>query len=155
MWQMKPCRLVFGFTLCCVTLSGCASNKLEKEFFFNHPAATRVERLRHYSLENQYQIYRYGSDKFHPPLIELARPIAERGQQAVPFLLAKLKPPVDDVTVRDILEIFETMQSIDAYNVRSDGKVMGVLRARVAAMNAPDWQKVCEEMLHRIESPGP
>lgn len=135
-----------------LAFAGCSNHKLEKDFFFGAPAATRMDRLRQYSLEDQYRLYRYGSDKFHPPLIGLAKPIAERGCGATPFLLEKLNPPVDDIAVRDVLHIFATMSTINSCDVKSNLPVMDVLRRRVEAMRDGDWKKVCEEMIKRIES---
>jgi hypothetical protein len=137
----------------CMTLLGCPENKLEKEFFFEKPASTRIERLRNYSLADQYRLFRYGNDRFEPPLIGLARPIAERGKDAVPFLLKELDTSTDDVAVRDILLVFETMMSIQSYDVRSDSALMARLRSRVQSMKDAGWQRVCFEMLRRIEGP--
>jgi hypothetical protein len=140
------------FLECCIIFTGCASHRLEREFFSKNPAATRVDRLRQYSLEDQYRLFRYGNDRFEPPLTGLARPIAERGSSAIPFLLEKLKQQADDITVRDVLLVFETMGSIKSYDVKSDAVVMGALRSRVSTMNDAGWQTVCLNMLGRIES---
>ena len=130
---------------------GCANHRLEKEFFFKNPATTRMDRLRQYSLSDQYRIYRYGNDRFEPPLTSLAKPIAERGQAAVPFLLEQLNPHADDITVRDVLSLFEAMGAIKSYDVKSDAHVMDTLRSRVSAMKDPEWKAVCSKILGRIE----
>lgn len=56
----------------------------------------------HYPGEAQYQIFRYGNDRIHPPLIERADPIAERGAAAVPFLLARLESESDDLVLCNV-----------------------------------------------------
>jgi hypothetical protein len=111
-----------------------------------------MDRLRQYSLDDQYRLFRYGNDRFEPPLTGLAKPIAERGQSAVPFLLEKLNPHADDLTVRDVLSLFEAMGSIKSYDVKSDARVMDRLRSRVSTMKDPEWKTVCSKMLGRIES---
>lgn len=136
---------------CCILFAGCANNKLEREFFFKEPAATRMDRLRQYSLDDQYRIFRYGNDRFEPPLTGLAKPIAERGQLAVPFLLEKLDPHADDITVRDVLSLFEAMGALKSYDVKSDARVMDTLRSRVSTMKDREWKAVCSKMLGRIE----
>ena len=136
----------------CITLEGCANHRFEREFFFNHPAATRMDRLREYSLDDQYRLFRYGNDKFEPPLTGLAKPIAEKGQSVVPFLLMKLNPQADDLTVRDVLLVFETMGSIKSYDVKSDAVVMSTLRSRISTMKDAGWKDVCSKMLGRIEA---
>jgi hypothetical protein len=60
---------------------------------------------------NNTEIFRYGNDQKEPPAMELAGPIAERGGEAVPFLLNKLNVDKGDIAVRDILLIFETMET--------------------------------------------
>jgi hypothetical protein len=137
--------------VCCILLGGCANHRFEREFFFKNPAATRMDRLRQFSLDDQYRLFRYGNDRFEPPLTGLVKPIAERGQNAVPFLLEKLNSHADDITVRDVLSLFETMGSIKSYDVKSDALVMDTLRSRVSTMKDPGWKAVCSKMLGRIE----
>src|SRR4051812_34884047 len=114
---------VLACLTCCIGVGSCQRQSIEKQFFAG-PASTRIERLRQYSLEDQYRIFRYGNDRFEPPLLGLAKPIAERGRTAVPFLLEKLNSNPDDITVRDALQIFETMSSTKSYEVKSDLPVM-------------------------------
>lgn len=138
--------------MCGISVVGCASNRLEKDFFFDNPAATRIDRLRQLSLEEQYRVFRFGNDEIHPPLIGLALPIAEKGREAVPFLLEQIEPSTEDVAARDILQLFETMESIKSYDVKSDAVVMDALRDLVASMSDSGWRDVCEKMLGRIEA---
>jgi len=138
--------------VCCIVFAGCTNHRLEREFFFKNPAATRADRLRQYSLEDQYRLFRYGNDRFEPPLTGLAKPIAERGRSAIPFLLEKLNPQADDITVRDVLSLFETMGSIKSYDVKSDALVVDTLRSRVSTMKDAGWKMVCSNMLGRIEA---
>jgi len=95
-----PLTLVLG----CFIALGCRNHHLEKSFF-DRPAADRVERLRQYSSADQYKIFRYGNDHKEPPTMELARPIAERGAAAVPFLIDQLNATADDIAIRDILVV--------------------------------------------------
>lgn len=140
--------LVPSLTLCV----GCASHRLEHDFFFKNPPATRVERFRQYSLDDEYRLFRYGNDKFEPPLTELARPIAEKGYTVIPFLLGKLTPQPDDTTVRDVLQIFETMGALKYYDVKSDKTVMDILRSRINSMKDAGWKTVSLQMLQRIQA---
>jgi hypothetical protein len=140
------------FSVCCVLFVGCRSRRLEKDFFFKNPPATRIQRLRRYSLEDQYRLFRYGNDKFEPPLTGLAEPIAEKGKTVVPFLLGKVGPGTDDIAVRDVLLVFETMSSIRSYDVKSDELIMNTLRSRISTMNDDGWKTVGSHMLQRIEA---
>lgn len=82
--------------------------------------------------------------------MDLANPIAERGSAAVPFLLDRLKSRPDDIAVRDILLIFETMATSKSYEVKSDVALMATLTSSVSGMKNHEWQNVCLKMLQRI-----
>lgn len=137
--------------LLCVIPAGCTDHALEREFF-RRPLDTRVERLRHYSLEDQYRIFRYGNDVVHPPLTNLAIPIAERGVVAVPFLMAQLNTEKDDLAVRDILRLFQETTRLKTYDVRTDATLMKVLDSRISKMKDKEWQAICVKMLQAIKS---
>jgi len=132
-------------------LGRCGGHDLEKAFFAG-PSANRVERLREYSLPDQYKIFRYGNDQMEPPAMELALPIAERGRAAVPFLTDQLKGSKDDVEVRDILLIFERIDSAGRYMVHADASLMKLLDSRVSATKGQDWRATCTKMLQRIKA---
>ena len=125
--------------------------KVEKDFF-KQPLATRVERLRKYSLEDQYKIFRYGNDKIEPPLMDLAIPIAERGRKAVPFLMDRLNAKADDETVIDVVLIFDRMALSKSYDVKDDATVMSALSAKVAGVKDPESRNGCLVDLQRIRN---
>ncbi len=137
--------LIFGTQL----MLGCEDHALE-ESFFKKPLANRVERLRSYSLADQYKIFRYGNDRKEPPFMDLAEPIAEKGSIAVPFLLDQLNSDSHYIAVRDMLLIFETMASSKSYDVKSDAVLMRVLSSRVSDMKDKEWKDICSRMLQRI-----
>jgi hypothetical protein len=76
--QVKFMRVRILLAFACFLALGCESHDTEKNFF-KQPLANRVERLRQYSLVDQYKIFRYGNDMREPPFMDLAIPIAERG----------------------------------------------------------------------------
>ena len=128
----------------------CGKHTLEEKFFAQ-PPETRLERLRQYPLEDQYKIFRYGNDRREPPAIGLAKAIAERGASAVPFLVRQLDSKPDDIAVRDLLEIFETMANSKSYAVSQDPALMATLEAKVSEMRDREWQAICRKMLKRIK----
>jgi len=136
--------------LACVVSLGCQRQNLERDFF-DRPAVDRVERLRSYSLEDQYKIFRYGNDRIEPPAIGLAFPIAERGASAVPFIMDQLKVSSDDIAVRDNLLIFEMMQASGSFNVNSDDRLMQMLSAKILGMKDKEWRTICSKKLQRIK----
>lgn len=123
--------------------------------FFEGPPATRVERARQFSLEEQFKLFRYGNNQVHPPAMVMAQPIAERGASAIPFLLAKLEEASDDAAIRDVTLIFEWMARSGSYDVPADATAMTALRSKVASMRDPAWREICEAMLRRITDPPP
>ena len=148
MFRMTNTRVVLAST--CFVILGCQTHSLEKDFF-NTPRASRVEHLRRYSLADQYKIFRYGMDRMEPPDMGLAEPIAGRGAAAVPFLLDRLNSKPDDITVRDILLIFDTMATSKSYEVKSDAALMATLESSVSGMKDHDWQDVCSKQIQRIK----
>jgi hypothetical protein len=128
----------------------CQCQNLERDFF-DRPAGDRVERLRTMLLEDQYKIFRYGLDRIEPPVMGLALPIAERGAAAVPFLMDQLKNSHDDITVRDILLVFEMMQASGSYKVSTDGSVMDLMSVKTSGMKDKEWQTICLKQLQRIK----
>jgi hypothetical protein len=136
-----------------VSLVGsCAGKSVDESFFFDKPAQGRLERFSNYSLEDQYKIFRYGNTRIEPPAMELADPIAKRGTSAIPFLHGQLRRAKDDLTVRDILLIFQTMARLQTYKVKSNGPLMNDVRSKVAEMKNRPWGEVCATMLSRLEA---
>jgi hypothetical protein len=85
--------------------------------------------------------------------MDLADPIAERGARAVPFLVRHLNSETDDLTVRDILLIFQTMAKSKSYDVNNDVALMDLLASKITQMKRKEWQSICFEMLENIKHP--
>ncbi len=153
---MQLRKPVVRAALCCLgsfVVCSCSGHRFERRVIFGGPAATRIDRVRTYSLEDQYRIFRYANDVVEPPAMDLATPIAERGAAAVPFLLEQLNSkPNDTATIRDTLLIFEEMAVSRTYDVKSDAGLMATLQARVAGMKDKGWQSTCSRMLTRIRA---
>jgi hypothetical protein len=148
---MLPLSMRSVYFCACLFVLGCKHDRLE-ESFFDRPPSSRLERLRsHYSLEDQYKIFRYGNDQIEPPVMELAEPIAERGETAVPFLVSQLSSG-DDLTVRDVLLIFQAMAKSKRYDVKHDQVLMRLLASKVSGMKREGWRKVCLDMLQGIRN---
>ena len=135
---------------CLLVSGGCQPRSFEQRFF-KEPLGDRVERARQLPLAEQYKVFRYSNDVIHPPLMDMADPIAERGAAAVPFLLSELKNSHDDIAVRDILLIFERMARLKTYDVKSDQDVMQTFNSRIPRMRNEQWKAVCMTMLKSIE----
>jgi hypothetical protein len=146
-------RAIIGalWFICGTAVCGCGNYRFERHVVFGGPSATRIDRVRQYSLEDQYRIFRYGNDVVEPPLFGLAQPIAERGATAIPFLEKQLKTEPDDTTVRDLLLIFQEMTSLKSYDVKGDSILMSTLDIKVSAIKDKEWRSVCSRMLRNIK----
>jgi hypothetical protein len=140
-------RLLFLLVL---ILSGCSSDQAFEEKFFSNNQNT-VAHMRPLSLEEQYELFRYGYDKMEPPAIETVDPIAERGAQAVPFLLEQLRVTPDEITTTDIVIVFESMNYLGTYKVRNHPKVLRELTASVEQIHDSRLKDFCEKKLHEME----
>jgi hypothetical protein len=147
---LKTVNAKLIWILACLSLIGCDAHHLEHNFF-KRPPETRLARFRQYSLEDQYKIFRYGNDVVEPPVLGLANPIAERGNEIIPFLLGHLDSERDDAAVRDIVFIFSMMAALKSYDVKSDAALMNKLDAAVSGMRDKGWQDICLAMLKRIK----
>ena len=121
---------------------------MEHEFLAG-PVDTAHERLRRYSLEDQYKIFRYGNDRLEPPWSGLAMPIAERGVEALPFIMKQLDSDRSDLTLRDNLQILADMADMKTYDVKSDASVMTILESRILTVTT--WQSSCQRLLRIIK----
>jgi hypothetical protein len=136
----------------CVLLASCGGRSVASKFF-EGPPQNREERIRAYPLEDQYSIFRYGNDVIHPPLLELADPIAERGRDVVPFLMRKLEGDPDPATaLRDTLLIFERMQGLKSYDIRSDENLMATLQSKVEAFKSESAHWLLAGMMESIRT---
>ena len=146
---MTSSHVALLIALFCSTDAACQSREFEREFF-NQPRADRLERARKLPLEQQYKVFRYGNEVIHPPMIELADPIAEQGSAAVPFLLDQLAVDRTDLAVRDVALVFSRMAQMKTYDVMSDARVMATLNERVDKMKDRDWRDVASKTLKSI-----
>lgn len=127
--------------------SACSFNFTESDFF-ELPSNELEQKFSEYPLEEQFRLFRYGNDKLEPPYVELADPIAKRGNEAVPFLLTKLESETDELGIRDIVLIFEMMAYYKSYNVNEDQRLMSLVSSKIATMTT--WKSVTMKMLDRI-----
>jgi hypothetical protein len=117
---------------------------------FRLPPAEKIVKFEGYDLPTQYQIYLCGVQVVHPPALELANALANRGAVATPFLKEKLSSTSDEVTIRDLTMVFVQMTKNGTYDVRADEDLMRTLRVKVKSMNGV-WKETARAMLSDIE----
>src|SRR5262245_31771868 len=99
--------------------------------FFQKPASVRMNEFGTLDVERQYAVFICGNQFMEPPTIELAGPFAKEGQAVVGFLKAKLAAARGDLTIRDILLVFEEMSKLKTYDVAADSDLMKVIELAV------------------------
>jgi hypothetical protein len=86
----------------------------------------------------------------HPPTAYLAPRFASQGERAARFLKKKLRQPLSDLDLRDLLEVFAFMHRLRTYDVSNDEDLMNTLRNRVERMKDEDWRQYARGLLHEI-----
>lgn len=132
-----------------IAASACRAETVEKDFF-EQSIPTRMERLEHYSLEQQWDIFRYGNQVIHPPPTGLALPIAKRGKPALDHILGQLEQSGKDLDFRDSLVVFQTMQWGGHYDICGDSTAMAVIGRNQRKIQHPDWRHVYGQMLGEL-----
>lgn len=126
------------------------TTKFAEDFLYSTPPKERESRMKLYSLDDQYKIYIYGMQEIHPPL-RLTRPIAQRGQEAIPFLLSKITSTNNDQDAHDTIYIIEDMKLSKYYDAGKDKKIIRVLYDRILQMKNPFWKKLSLESFNTIQ----
>lgn len=114
-------------------------------------AEERISDFGDYQVEDQYEIYICGNQFVHPPTIYLAEPFARSGPTVVSFLKSRLTEATRDVTIRDIIMVFEEMDRQNTYDVSGDDELMRLMTNRIATMKNEGWRRMTQEMFDRIE----
>ena len=98
----------------------------------------KAERLKKYSLEEQYDLYLYFMRVEHPPpASDLKDSITEPGPAVVPFLKKKLedaKEYEEDIEVGLIIELFHTMAWMERYDFSKDPELVKLIKRKANGM---------------------
>ena len=118
--------------------------------FFEKPTTVQMAEFDSLPLDDQYAVYICGNQAYEPPQIGLRTPFAKEGARVVGLLKAKLANADGDLTIRDILGVFEEMSSRKTYDVAGDKDLMRVISAAVGRVKDRDWKMVCDQSLAEI-----
>jgi len=124
-------------------------SKLNKTFF-RKPTTVQMAEFGDLDIESQYAVFICGNQVREPPSIHLATPFAKEGPAVVGYLKAKLAAARGDLTIRDILLVFEEMSRRKTYDVVGDVDLMLVISQAVGRVKDADWRKACEQSLSEI-----
>jgi len=112
----------------------------------------QMERFDRINLDEKYQWLICGNQFVHPPMIELTSAFAELGPTAVAYLKPNLETAEGDLTIRDVVLVFSSMQALGTYDVASDAELMKLLDDNVARMSDPGWKGWALDELERIRA---
>lgn len=117
------------------------------EEFLRVPHNGRDATFRTYTLEKQVNVYLCMMNK-EPPAMGLAEPIADRGEEVIPYLLERLKEQRTDYARDDILYIFELLS--EKGHLRNRADVLDRIREAISMMKNAGRKQMSLERLDRI-----
>jgi len=149
---------------CVVTSAGCGVSRAQAlrkdcaplaETFFWESIDKQLIKFESYDLADQYRVYICGNQFIHPPAIHLSSALAKRGEEAVPFLTEKMRRAKDDLTIRDVINVFYEMQRLGSHDVANDEVLMRLAATKVDHMRAKGWQGIARQSLEGIAGAKP
>jgi hypothetical protein len=123
---------------CKSTLNMAASVNPRASLFKGHDAQT------------QYVIYICGVQQTRPAIDGLAAAYAMEGKKAVPFLKQKLAAAKYDLTIKDIMKVFEEMARRGTYDVAGDAELMDIMTYAIPRIKTRGWEVNARESLSVI-----
>jgi hypothetical protein len=119
--------------------------------FFQMPIREQVKEFREYTLDQQYELLRFGNEVVHPPASYLVSEFAEQGKEIVPFLKSKLKSVQTEVNVRDIVQVFWYLAKSKRSEFLKDQELIDSLGQQVQEMRGI-WREYTLSMYNEILS---
>jgi hypothetical protein len=118
--------------------------------FVRLPLGEQLAQFDSHSVPEQYDIYLCGTQVVHPPLIHLAQPFAKDGKAAVGFLRRRLAEANNDATIRDIVVVFNEMQTQGTYDVAMDAVLMQTIQASASRIKDAGWRQFVTQRVSEI-----
>ena len=108
--------------------------------FYHMSIGEQVQRFKDYRLEEQYELFLFGTLVVHPPAIHLIRPFAEQGPIILPFLKTKLETVQNEWTIYNIIRVFSELARLKIYDVSKDSELKRLIDRKVNNMRGI-WKK--------------
>ncbi len=148
---MKRSKLILSAVMVVASgLPSCTRWSAEcEDLFLNTPHEQLATKFRAYPIERQLDLYLCGMT-VHPPVIESAYIIAERGEEAIPFVLSKLKSVNNEQEQEDLIYILEVMSNRG--HLRGKRDVVDEIRQVIMRMQIGIVRSESLQRLRRIEA---
>src|SRR5688572_12142009 len=127
----------------------CGAVPPEYDAFFSLDTERQRQKAKDFSIEKQIDFYLAGKRYVHPPSSTLLYVIAERGKEAVPALLERMKQTKSE---SDKLDLLDVIRNINEFHVRlnDDEVLIDQLKDITAKMQDPQRKAEAEQMLTDI-----
>lgn len=125
-----------------------------KSKYFEKTIDETLKKYPLYNIEEQYAIYICAIQNTEPPIMQFGLLLAMNGFKAVDYLETKLVETSEDLTVRDIIAVFEWMALKNTYNVSGNPKLLRKIDEKVKQMKNAEWKKITREMIDEIRKPS-
>src|SRR5574338_1504796 len=128
---------VLWLVLLICTFKSCDRTPPEYEAFFTHDWDTQRQQAKGFSIEKQIEYCLAGKRYVHPPNHIVFYVIADKGKEAVPPIIARMKRTEDS---NDKLELLDLVLNIHQFHddLSNDKQVIEQLTAIVAGMTDAD-----------------
>lgn len=152
--SLKPAYVVgvLWLLLSIGLFKSCNRTPPEYEAFFTQDWDTQREQAKGFPIDKQIEYCLAGRKYVHPPSIIVFHVIADRGKEAVPPVIERMKRAEDD---NDKLELMDLVLNIHEFHddLSHDKQVIDQLTAIVAGITDPDRKVKAEAMLADIKRP--
>ena len=134
---MRKLTARLALLVVCPFLSSCTGTSPEEEFLFNHYGVDeRGSQFQKLPMEQQYKVYRYGTQRMHPPLKDLGRLFAKHGKVGLYHMLADLEDSENVLDFVNSIGVFVEMQRRGYYSICEDQYAMEQVRMHLGKMRA-------------------
>ncbi|HEX6046627.1 MAG TPA: hypothetical protein VFZ22_19200 [Pyrinomonadaceae bacterium] len=143
---------VLWLVLLICTFKSCDRTPPEYEAFFSQDWDTQRQQAKGFPIEKQIEYCLAGKRYVHPPNHIVFYVIADKGKEAVPPIIARMKRTEDS---NDKLELLDLVLNIHQFHddLSNDKQVIEQLTAIVAGMTDADRKPKAEAMLTHIKRP--
>lgn len=116
------------------------------ELFFRGEIATRNDRLATYPMAQQWEIFRYGNQRIHPPTTGLAAVLARGGKPMADYVVSQVEGSERELDYRDALVVLRAMRWNEDYDMCGDSALQVRLKQQNARFPDGAWHTVILKM---------
>lgn len=127
---------------CVSDAPGLEKRKIAEKFFSQYISIPeRLTEFGKFSLQDKYELFKFGNRIVHPPAIYLAKPFAEEGRAIIPFLSQKLVESDDEAEIRDIALLLLELSRLKPDSLHGEHEVLRIMDDKTKRMRGI-WKDV-------------